>query len=188
MKPDLSTVYDRATLVAAVAAGAKPKYLAFWGHTGAADEVGPFVFSQWRHAPFVIDGIRYPTAEHYMMAQKAILFGDEIKRSEIIVAPSPAAAKALGRMVAHFDESTWAAQRFEIVVAASVAKFGQNRSLSGYLATTGTKVLVEAAPRDRIWGVGMGRDNPAIGDPARWRGLNLLGFALMKARTMLGEQ
>ena len=79
-------VTDRDALIAAVEAGAAPGYLAFWGHTGDADAVGPFVFSQWREAPFVIEGVRYATAEHYMMAQKAMLFADEAVRARIVAA------------------------------------------------------------------------------------------------------
>src|SRR5215467_11097005 len=43
----------------------------------------------------------------------------------------------------------------------------------------------EAAPRDKIWGIGLGRENPAVHDPLRWRGRNLLGFALVKVRAVL---
>jgi predicted NAD-dependent protein-ADP-ribosyltransferase YbiA (DUF1768 family) len=38
---------------------------------------------------------------------------------------------------------------------------------------------------DRIWGIGMGGDNPAAGNPAKWKGENLLGFALMEVREKL---
>ena len=53
------------------------------------------------------------------------------------------------------------------------------------LLDTGDAILVEAAPRDTIWGVGLGVSNPAARDPARWRGSNLLGFALVRARHVL---
>lgn len=39
-------------------------------------------------------------------------------------------------------------------------------------------LLVEAAANDRIWGVGMKKDNPAIKKRANWKGLNLLGYVL----------
>jgi predicted NAD-dependent protein-ADP-ribosyltransferase YbiA (DUF1768 family) len=53
-------------------------------------------FSQWYGAPFEVDGIRYPTSEHYMMAEKARLFGDAENRARILEAGSPGAAKAVG--------------------------------------------------------------------------------------------
>ena len=48
-------------------------------------------------------------------------------------------------------------------------------------ATTGV-ILVEAAGRDRIWGIGLGTKNPKSHDPMQWRGQNLLGFALTQVR------
>lgn len=46
-------------------------------------------------------------------------------------------------------------------------------------------MLVEASPLVRIWGIGLASDHPDAGVPRRWRGLNLLGFALMRARARL---
>lgn len=181
-------IYDRAALIAEIERGTAFKYIFFWGHTGAADRVGPFVFSQWREgSPFTLDGVNYPTSEHYMMAEKARLFGDEATRGKIVAARSPGAAKALGREVANFDDAAWVRHRFDIVVAGSLAKFGQNPALKTYLLETGNKVLVEAAPTDRIWGVGLAREDERILDPRTWAGENLLGFALMKARATLRD-
>lgn len=61
-------------------------------------------------------------------------------------------------------------------------KFLQNDDLKQFLLSTGDKVLVEASPTDRIWGIGLGKNNPVALDPAKWRGRNLLGFALMTVR------
>jgi ribA/ribD-fused uncharacterized protein len=188
---------SRGELLAAIAAGYTPKYLFFWGHTPKQqaarkglspqdkDALGSWIFSQWYPSPFEVDGQHYPAAEHFMMAEKARLFGDSATREQILAAAHVAEAKALGRKVRPFDEPTWEAQRFAIVVAASLAKYSQNPDLGAYLDHTGDRVLVEAAPRDRIWGIGLGAQNPAARDPARWRGLNLLGFALMVARERL---
>ena len=41
---------------------------------------------------------------------------------------------------------------------------------------------------DRIWGIGIGEQNPGARDPMKWRGQNLLGFALTQARDMLAGQ
>lgn len=181
-------IFDKASLITEVKGGTRFKYVYFWGHTGPPDAVGPFVFSQWREpAAFSLDGLTYPTAEHYMMAEKARLFGDETTRAQILAAPSPGAAKALGRTVQNFDQSLWEAHRFEIIVTASIAKFSQNAALGAYLLETGNKVLVEAAPTDAVWGVGLARDDERIGDPRLWPGENLLGFALMKARSILRD-
>ena len=166
--------------------GRRLKFVWFWGHTPPPSrQLGPWVFSQWADLGFDVDGMAYPTAEHFMMAEKARLFGDESRRAEILAAPSPGAAKAVGRAVAGFDEAVWAQHRFDIVVRGSVAKFSVSAALRDYLVGTGDRVLVESSPRDRIWGIGMGRENPAADRPSRWRGENLLGFALMAARARL---
>jgi predicted NAD-dependent protein-ADP-ribosyltransferase YbiA (DUF1768 family) len=45
--------------------------------------------------------------------------------------------------------------------------------------------LVEASPRDRIWGIGLSAADERAASPGTWQGLNLLGFALMAARDHL---
>ncbi|GAB3807594.1 NADAR family protein [Micromonospora zhanjiangensis] len=169
-----------------LAAGDRIDYLYFWGHRPRRDgAAGPHCLSQWWPAPFVVDDIRYASAEHYMMAHKAWLFGDDTVARQILDASSPGAAKALGAQVREFDEATWQAHRFDIVVAGSEAKFGQHPKLAAYLTGTRGRVLVEASPVDRIWGIGLAADDPRAADPDQWPGLNLLGFALMRARDRL---
>jgi hypothetical protein len=183
----VSPIYDLAALQSAIAGGCRPEYLLFWGHTPKGPGVGRHVLSQWWPAAFIVDGTRYASAEHYMMAAKARLFGDEATHAEVLTASTPAEAKALGRRVRGFDEQTWERSRFALVVAASTAKFGQNPDLGTYLAETGDAVLVEASPVDRIWGIGLAAGDPRALQPAHWNGLNLLGFALMRARAQLRD-
>lgn len=81
----------------------------------------------------------------------------------------------------------WDEHRVGIVVTGNLAKFRQHPSLGDFLAGTSRRVLVEASPIDRIWGIGLTRDDPAAANPGQWRGLNLLGFALMQVRAILTE-
>ncbi|GAA3652456.1 NADAR family protein [Streptomyces chitinivorans] len=178
-----------AELVGRQARGERIKYLHFWGHTpprGRDDgSPGPWCLSQWWPSPFTVDGVPYPTAEHWMMAAKARLFGDAAAEERIMATPEPGAAKAAGRAVRGFDEEVWARHRFGIVVEGCVHKFGQHGELRAFLLATRGRVLVEASPLDRIWGIGLAAEDERAPDPARWRGLNLLGFALMTARERL---
>ncbi|WP_083646887.1 NADAR family protein [Kitasatospora sp. CB01950] len=186
--PDILTsdARTREQLVAAIASGSRPKYLHFWGHRPQPDgQIGSGSLSQWWPSPFTVDGVEYATAEHWMMAGKARLFGDEESVPRILRARTPAEAKKLGRLVDGFDQDAWEAHRFELVVAGSVAKFGQDERLRDYLLRTGSRVLVEASPLDRIWGIGLAADDERANSPSQWRGLNLLGFALMEARARL---
>ena len=180
---------SREELAGLMAAGARPKWLMFWGHQPERDgSVGAGSLSQWWPSRFTVEGDEYATAEHWMMAGKARLFGDEDAVAPILAARTPAEAKNLGRLVRGFDDERWKAARFELVVAGNVAKFGQDPALRRYLLGTANRVLVEASPRDQIWGIGIGAANERAVDPARWRGRNLLGFALMEARARLGQQ
>ncbi|GAA2792112.1 NADAR family protein [Kitasatospora paracochleata] len=179
-------VRTREELAALVADGAQPKYLLFWGHRPERDgRIGAGSLSQWWPSPFTVDGVDYATAEHWMMAGKARLFGDEEIVPRILNARTPAEAKKLGRLVRGFEETRWVAERLDLVVRGNVAKFGQDEALREYLLGTANRVLVEASPLDRVWGIGLAADNDRATRPAEWRGLNLLGFALMEARARL---
>ncbi|WP_179272546.1 NADAR family protein [Streptomyces sp. XY006] len=179
-------VDSREALIRAVRAGAGIKYLHFWGHRPRPDgRIGPSCLSQWWPSPFTVDGVRYATAEHWMMAGKARLFEDAAAERAVLAAGHPAEAKKAGRLVRGFDETVWARERFRIVVEGSVHKFAAHPELQGFLLGTGDRVLVEASPVDRVWGIGLAADDEAAMDPERWRGPNLLGFALMAARERL---
>ncbi len=166
----------------------KLKYLLFWGHTSKGGSVGKECLSQWYDCSFEADGVKYRTAEQYMMAQKALLFGDEDIFGRIMKAGGPDTFKKLGQQVRGFDEEKWKASRSDIVIRGNMAKFSQNAELKAFLLGTGDKVLVEASPYDKIWGIGIGADDKRAENPNLWRGLNLLGFCLMEVRDKLKEE
>ena len=164
----------------------KLKYLFFWGHhKNKSGQITASCLSQWWVSPFVVDNVVYPTAEHWMMAQKALLFDDMESHQRIIAACTPAEAKKLGRQVVNFKEEVWAKNRYDLVVAGNLEKFGQHPQLGRFLSDTGNKILVEASPYDRVWGIGMAADDAKAGNPKLWNGLNLLGFALMEVRDQI---
>lgn len=188
MEGTTGLVDSRDALVRAVRAGERIKYLHFWGHAPRADgRVGASCLSQWWPSPFAVDGVTYATAEHWMMAGKARLFEDPEAERRVLDAGHPAEAKKAGRLVRGFDEAIWERERFRIVVEGSVHKFAAHADLREFLVNTGDRVLVEASPVDRVWGIGLAADDEAAADPERWRGPNLLGFALMEARGRLRE-
>jgi len=167
-------------------AGRPINVLAFWGHRPERDgSVGRGCLSQWWPVKFTVDGVEYASAEHWMMAGKARLFGDAAGLAAVLAARNPGAAKAAGRTVKGFDERRWRDARYDIVVEGNRHKFGQHPELADFLRTTGSRVLVEASPHDRIWGIGLAPDHEDVNRPSRWRGLNLLGFALMDVREQL---
>lgn len=120
-----------------------------------------------------------------MMAEKARHFGDERALRQIMATWSPAEQKAIGRTVRGFDSAEWAKVSYQVVLRGTVAKYGQNSELLELLLATGDDCFVEASPYDRIWGIGMGEDDPRCLDPSQWQGQNLLGRAINEAREIL---
>jgi ribA/ribD-fused uncharacterized protein len=169
-------------LLRAVEAGKAFEYVYFWGHTG--EGIGKHVLSQWYRCSFVVDGTAYNSAEQFMMAEKARLMGDEDARAKMLASSDPGEIKALGRAVKNYDGALWDRERFDVVVRGNVAKFS-NAPLRAWLLGTGESVLVEASPKDAIWGIGLDEHDERAKDPRRWKGANLLGFAIMNARAAL---
>lgn len=141
------------------------------------------VFSQWHPSRFEINQIVFSNAEQAMMYYKAKLFKDEHSAKLILETTDPSTIKRLGRQVKNFNESTWKSHRERIVTQINLAKFSQNPSLQTALLSTGDKILVEASPYDKIWGIGYAKKD-AMSNVDKW-GLNLLGKCLMKVRQQL---
>ena len=119
------------------------------------------------------------------MYHKAIVFNDEEIAEEIALEPEPSKQRDLGRRVRGFDATRWSMQREQIVEEGNWWKFTQAKEgdLRKMLLETGDRLLVEASPTDRIWGVGYSASNAAA-NRGSW-GENLLGKALMRVRDRL---
>ena len=154
------------------------KYTFFWG--------GPF--SQWARSSFVIDGVTYGTAEQYMMAQKALTFGDHDIFNEIMKTKGPSEQKALGRKIENFNKDVWEAKCKQVVYDANYAKFTQLKSFYNALMATGDTELVEASPEDKIWGIGLSEDDPRAQDKSQWQGTNWLGEIITQVREDLKKE
>ena len=158
---------------------AKERFTFFWS--------GPF--SQWHRSPFSMDGQYYNTAEQYMMAEKARLFGDKDTLVRILEATDPGVQKALGRKVKGFDQTRWDAAACDIVYRGNRAKFTTHRDLLTMLLETEGTSLAEASPIDTIWVIGLAADAEDAQDRTKWLGRNLLGETLQRLRDdLLAEQ
>lgn len=157
----------------------------FFGYEGPEPEC---CFQQWYPSPFVdfsdktggSKGTTFATTEHYMMYHKALLMNDGDTAMKILSAETPAEAKSLGREVKGFDQEAWDARCDGIVEHGNWLKFSQSEKCRKALIETGWRMIVEASPSDRVWGIGFDADM-AEGREAEW-GANKLGLALEKVR------
>lgn len=147
--------------------------------------------SQWARSVFIEKKggkqVRFTCCEQYMMYHKALLFSDKRTAELILAETSPAHQKRLGRQVSNFDEKTWADHREKTVFQGNLLKFTQNGNFREMLLATGDRILAEVNPKDAIWGIALSEKDSRIHDKSQWRGLNLLGEALMKVRKAIQE-
>ena len=158
----------------------------FWGHTPSKDgSITETCLSQWWLCSFMENQIIFCCAEQYMMYKKALLFDDYEYAQKIISCKNPKKIKEYGRLVKNFDENKWDEEKYNIVLKGNILKFSQNGELYHYLVGTNSKILVEASPYDRVWGIGMRKNAEGVLVPDNWKGQNMLGFALMDTRERL---
>lgn len=128
-------------------------------------------FSNFAAFPFTLDGVIWPTSEHYFQAQK---FTDEAYREKIRTTASPMIAARLGRSRAVPIRAGWEAAKLDVMRVAVSKKFAAHPSLTKLLLDTGDEELIEATSNDKFWGCGSDRT-----------GLNWLGKILMEIRSEL---
>lgn len=138
--------------------------------------------SNWYPCRFTVDGVEFSSMEQFMMYKKAVYFGDKAVADKILATNDVAEIKALGRQVSNYNERYWNGVRQIVVFTGLLAKFTQNDDLKAQLAATGDAVLAECAVRDTIWGIGLSMKAPDRFHVEKWRGQNLLGYALMMVR------
>ena len=153
-------------------------HIYFWGSC----------FSNWAECRFKYKSLDFYNTEQAFMWEKAIYFGDMKIAEEIMRTPNPKDNKALGRKVKNFNASEWSKVSFQIMVDVNYAKFTQNRIFKSNLLETGNKILVEASPVDKIWGIGLIWSDDRVLNENNWLGLNLLGKALMVVRDKIKSQ
>lgn len=141
--------------------------------------------SNWYKSPISIDGIVFPTVEHYMMWSKAVMFGDSAISQKVMESEDPSTVKKLGRQVRNFDPLKWDANCVRIVLEGNLAKFRQHPDLGKKLLSTGDSYLAEAADYDKVWGIGLSANDPRSQDMKQWNGKNYLGKILHDVRRRL---
>jgi len=168
------------------------EFLFFYGHSGKRDKVDKSCLSQWydKSGNFEDHFASYQTCEHFMMVGKSLLMNpNDVKTvDKMLEAGSPGAVKKMGRAVKNYDQLEWDTHKFDLVVQGNYLKFSQDEELKEFLLDTGDKIFVEASPFDKIWGIGMKSNETGVVDPNNWKGVNLLGYALMEVRKKLRDE
>lgn len=162
-----------------------------------------YELSNFYPASFVIDGVEWPTSEHYYQAMKFPNCPEYIQLIRSCDTPNKAFQLAGQRKLSGYKtkwmisktnrktineaievfraiavlRSDWNLVKEDVMMTALRAKFTQNAKLKHLLLSTGTAELVEASPRDSYWGEG--RDG---------KGQNRLGKLLMELRNELQMQ
>lgn len=143
--------------------------------------------SNWYLSDFTVYGIKFSSMEQYMMYQKAVVFKDKDIASQILKTNDVARIKDFGRQVSNYNDSVWNGMRQIVIYKGLLEKFRQNEKLKKALLDTGDDILAECAVSDMIWGIGLSMKDSNKNDIKRWKGQNLLGFALMLVRNELRE-
>lgn len=123
---------------------------------------------------FVLEGIRWPSVEHFYQARKyqGTHLEELIRKAE-----TPFAARKAGKNRSLSPRSDWEAVKEAVMREAVGAKFSQNRVLKKSLLATGNAELVHDSKSDAYWG-----RNAEDG-----AGENRLGVILMEVRDELAK-
>ena len=179
--------YDLAWLKQRYDSGAQPEFFFFAASPAGTREMSlRSVLTQWYPSAFSVQGDQYASAAHWMMVQKAKLFGDHAAATELLEMQSDDHIRQRGRQIDGFEQKHWDQHRYSIVMQGNLHKFSQHPAMRTYISGTQPLVLSEANPHDKVWGIGLEEHSPEASNPHQWRGLNLLGFALMEVRDELG--
>lgn len=145
-------------------------------------------FSNWNILPFHDnEGIGYKTIEHYIVYQKAILFGDLDVAERVLQSPNGRAAKAESKKIAGYDPAIWKDERYVIELSAVYHKFKSHSDALTHLMKTNDRLLVDCTD-DTYWGSGVRLDDPSARTRKRWPGNNIGGRTLMDARDILAKE
>jgi len=131
-----------------------------------------FELTTYFEAPVTVDGVQWPTAEHFYQGLK---YKQPELREKIRSCRTAQNATEVARQYTEHLRKDWQADKGMIV--AQHYKFSQHPILKQILMSTGRARLVQHSPHDKFWGDGGG-------DP---QGKNYLGRILEKLRDKYGR-
>lgn len=155
-------------------------------------------FSNFYFSKFEMDGHVFHCVEHAYVAAKLRHLGSAAysqalnfmhMKSRERGGQHPRQLKWLGssqeKLASKKEIEDWKKHQFERIAGFAAAKFEQNEALRKLLIATGNMPILEANPRDKVWGVGIAKDDPLL---CEWSegdtrfGKNRMGRVLMSIR------
>jgi N-glycosidase YbiA len=134
-------------------------------------------FSNFSLHPIYLDGIKWPTVEHYYQAHKFLGSEFAYLMAEIQAADTPEAAAAIGRIPTHIPSIDWPERKLAVMYAAVRQKFHSYDDLRALLLATGEAEIIEDSTVDSFWGCGVDRS-----------GSNHLGQIIMQVRQEIRQE
>lgn len=154
-------------------------HIFFWGDDD--------VYSNFYRFEFKYKGKTFFCSEQAFMWEKAMLFGDKNIAGQILKSTHPYECKKLGRKVKNYDDKKWGKVREDIWKEILINKFS-SEPLKSEILKTKNKILVEASPYDKLYGIGLEVWDDRVLDENNWKGKNLLGKILMGVREDLNQR
>lgn len=142
--------------------------------------------SNFHPAKFIYKNIQFNCTEQAFMWSKATYFGDTEIANKILLLVDPKHQKHAGKLVKGYEEEKWNKASTEVMFQVNLEKYLQNKNMGDYLLSTKPKILVEASPFDRKWGIGLSVYDAIRSSPRTWPGENRLGKILMDVREIIG--
>ena len=128
-------------------------------------------------------------SEKALMLCKAAAMGDATAYAAICASTSAKECKRLGSKITNWSEKRYNSVICGMAVCFLYQKFSSSPHLTQTLLLTGNKVLAEATAGDQTWAIGLSTKMPKVYEvPARWKGSNILGWALMQVREILRQE
>ena len=168
-KEETAMQYSRAWAIARQQAEGELPVLAFFGPTAYPGRITETCLSQWYPCRFEEDGVVYNCAEQYMMAHKALIFGDRETLAQIMAAGDPKTCKALGRRVKPFDSAVWNREKYAVVVKGPSRSSARTRSCGPSWREPATPYWSRPAPGTTSGASALGKKIPASKTPPSGR-------------------
>ena len=149
---------------------------------GYFGELNPL--SNFHHAPFTIDNVRYHCTEQLIQCKKAELFKDQAAVNKIMNAKTGFACKEAGRNVTNFKQEKWTKKAKSLCYDGIRQKYLENKNARRTLLSTKNKTIVECT-KDSVWGCGKPLSEDSCLDKSMWINQGIMGEMLESIRQSL---